>query len=272
MTVDEPAGSRAAAERCISPDVCKPRRVAVLLGADGTHLHRCLTGLQDAELVALRIGQDHPGDLALPNVNARSSQPDQSLHLGVLLVRTQVNMETVLPLLGFVYCQEQNPWQPVRLWLDLKHDRVVIDDHPSERLTPPAAKRNRVTGGDNDLLPLKTHGRTIADRAQRCPEFGQRRRRLVTSELLRNRQGPSWLHHANHTRRHATLLIVKPDTVLRWHRRLDQCTFSAAATGLTLLIKRCPTIQTSPIVASAVKPPATTVASGARKVTTTLNK
>jgi hypothetical protein len=80
-------------------------------------------------------------------------------------------METVLPWLGFVFCQEQYPWQPIHLWLNLKHDRVVIDDHPLERLTPPAAKRTRVTGSDNDLLPLKTHGRTIAARPQRCPEF-----------------------------------------------------------------------------------------------------
>lgn len=47
-----------------------------MLGNDGTHLDRCLTGGQDAELVALGVGQDHPGGIALPNVNARGSYPD----------------------------------------------------------------------------------------------------------------------------------------------------------------------------------------------------
>ena len=44
-----------------------------MLGNDGPHLDRCLMGRQDAELVALGVGQDHPGGIALPNVNERGS-------------------------------------------------------------------------------------------------------------------------------------------------------------------------------------------------------
>jgi len=124
-------------------------------------LHWGSTGTKNAELVPLRIGQDHPWHLALPNVDTRSSQSNQSLHLGALVVGTQVDMETVLPLLGVVGGQEQDPWQPIWLRLDLKHHRVIVDDHPAKRFTPPAAQRDRMAAGDNNLLPLKTHGRTI---------------------------------------------------------------------------------------------------------------
>ena len=72
-------------------------------------LDRGLTGREHAEFVSLRIGQNHPGNLALPNIDPRSSHPDQPLHLGSLVVGTEVDMETVLPLLGFVDGQEQDP-------------------------------------------------------------------------------------------------------------------------------------------------------------------
>ena len=72
-------------------------------------------------------------------------------------------MVTVLPLLGFVDGQEQDPWQPIRLWLDLKHHRVIVHNHPSKCFTPPSAERYRVAAGDHDLLPLKTHRQTIVN-------------------------------------------------------------------------------------------------------------
>ena len=67
-------------------------------------------------------------------------------------------METVLPLLGFVDGQEQDPWQPIRLWLDLKHHRVIVHNHPSKCFTPPSAERYRL------LLATTTcsHSRLIA--------------------------------------------------------------------------------------------------------------
>jgi len=50
-------------------------------------------------------------------------------------------METVLPLLGFVDGQEQDPWQPIWLWLDLTRHRVIVHNHPSKCFTPPSAER-----------------------------------------------------------------------------------------------------------------------------------
>ena len=72
-------------------------------------LRRRLTVLQNAELVTFRICQHHPRNIALPNVNTGRSQCDESLHLGGLIVRTKIDMEAILALLGFVDWQEQDP-------------------------------------------------------------------------------------------------------------------------------------------------------------------
>lgn len=133
-------------------------------GQQRPRLHQCF---KYAELVSLGIGQHLPRNVALPNVDTRRSERDESLHLGDLIVRTQVEMEAVLALLRFVDGQEEEPREPIWLRPNLKHDRVVVDDYPPERFAPPPTERNRFTGGDNDLLPLKAHRQTITHRS-RC--------------------------------------------------------------------------------------------------------
>ena len=120
------------------------------------------TVLQNTELVALRIGQNHPGNVALPNVNTRSSERNQSLDLGSLIVRTKIDMETILSLLCVLDGQEQDPRKLIWLGLDLKDGRGVVDDNPPERVAPPPTQRGRVTRSDHDLLPLKAHCITLA--------------------------------------------------------------------------------------------------------------
>ena len=41
--------------------------------------------MQEAELVVLRVGQDHPRDVALTDVDAPGSQRQEPLELGILL-------------------------------------------------------------------------------------------------------------------------------------------------------------------------------------------
>jgi hypothetical protein len=89
-------------------------------GAPLACLGRCSTVLENAELVALRIGQNHPRNVALSNVNTRRSERDESPNLGGLIVRTKIDMETILALLRLVDSQEQDPWKPIWLWLNLK--------------------------------------------------------------------------------------------------------------------------------------------------------
>src|SRR5713226_10579464 len=73
-----------------------PRRPAAGTGsAPGT-----LPGLeraQHAELVAVRVGQDHPADLgALPHVGAPRAESLKPRHFGGLVGRPQVEVQPVL--------------------------------------------------------------------------------------------------------------------------------------------------------------------------------
>src|SRR4051812_48805083 len=53
---------------------------------------------QDAELVALRIGHDHPGDLiTLTDVGTAGAERLEPRHLGGLVVRPEVEVQPVLP-------------------------------------------------------------------------------------------------------------------------------------------------------------------------------
>ena len=99
----------------------------------------------------------------MPNVNTRSSERDESLDLGSLIVRTKIDMETILTLLFVVNGQEQDPRKPIRLRLNLKDGRGVVDDNPPESVAPPPTQRGRVTRSDHDLLPHKAHGRTLPE-------------------------------------------------------------------------------------------------------------
>ncbi len=143
------------AQRSTSPSIASPE-VRRCLG-------RCSTVPENTELVTLRIGQHHPRNIALPNVDTRRSKCDESLHLGDLIVRTKIDMEAILALLGFVDGQEQDPGKPIWLWLNLKDGWVVVDDYPFEGFAPPPPQRGRVTGADNHLFPHKAHGKTIAE-------------------------------------------------------------------------------------------------------------
>ena len=54
------------------------------------------SGTEDAELVALGIGHDHPADLALTDVGPARSERDEALDLGVLVVGAQVEVDAIL--------------------------------------------------------------------------------------------------------------------------------------------------------------------------------
>lgn len=140
----------------------------ILFQSQVAHLGRGSTVLENAELVALRIGQNHPRNVALSNVNTRRSEREKSPNLGGLIVRTKIDMETVLALLRFVDGQEQDPWKPIWLWLNLKDGWSIVDDDPSERFAPPPAQRGGVRCGDHDLLPFKAHGRKLAKTSRGC--------------------------------------------------------------------------------------------------------
>ena len=55
---------------------------------------------QNAELVALGVGQDHPGLVALPDVGTRRPELKQALDLALLIVGPKIDVEPVLGQLG----------------------------------------------------------------------------------------------------------------------------------------------------------------------------
>src|SRR5213079_880989 len=55
---------------------------------------------EDAELVALRVGQHHPGHRGtLPDVDVPGTHVDEALHLGVLVLGGEVEVQAVLAVL-----------------------------------------------------------------------------------------------------------------------------------------------------------------------------
>src|SRR2546429_2545676 len=66
----------------------------------GNYRRLRLFGGQYAELVALGIGQDHPAHVvALTDVDMPGTHVDQPLHLGLPVVRPEVDVQPVLPVL-----------------------------------------------------------------------------------------------------------------------------------------------------------------------------
>ncbi len=150
-------------------------------------LDRCSALLENTELVSLRVRQHDPRDLVtLPDIDTRRSESDKSLDLGGLIIRTKIDMKTVLALLGFVDGQEQDSWNPTWPWLNLEDGRVVVDHFPFERFAPPSTQSGRVRRCDNNLLPLKTHVRTLAAAQPgqaRIGRFGRTRQRSPVTTL-----------------------------------------------------------------------------------------
>ena len=53
-------------------------------------------GRENAELVALGVGEDHPGNVILTDVGAAGTHGDQTVDLGGLVVGHKIQVETIL--------------------------------------------------------------------------------------------------------------------------------------------------------------------------------
>jgi hypothetical protein len=118
---------------------------------------------EHAEFIALRVPKHNPGLLALTYVRWGGSQRQQSLDLGVPVVRPKVEVQPILDRLRLWDRDEQEPRNTVRSRSDLEFVRILVDDDPTERLSPPAPKPARVACLDDRLLPLEGHW-TILER------------------------------------------------------------------------------------------------------------
>jgi hypothetical protein len=87
---------------------------------------------EHAELVALGIGEDDPGFLALADVSMCGAEFEKTSHLAPLIVGAKVEMESVLDRLALRHSNEQQTRESVRLRSNLEVVWIVVDDHPAQ--------------------------------------------------------------------------------------------------------------------------------------------
>src|SRR5689334_2322477 len=131
--------------------------------------HR-LARSEDAELVALGVGQHDPGHVVtLAHVDVPGTHVDQPLDLGVAIVRIEVDVQPVLAELRVVDLHEHE----LRVGLAGRRDdnllRVLEGDVVVEHLSPPAPQPPRVEGVDDDGMPPAPHANLRFRGLTECP-------------------------------------------------------------------------------------------------------
>src|SRR5690349_4722665 len=115
-------------------------------------------GSEDAEFVALRIGQHHPALVAtLPDVDMPRTQRQHPVHLGLLIIRTEVEVDAVLHHL-LVGHREEDPGHARTLWWVQPDVTVLVDIvRPVQHLRPPASQRRGIASVDTDFVEPQAH-------------------------------------------------------------------------------------------------------------------
>ena len=112
---------------------------------------------KDAELVALGVGQHDPGSIPLADVHPPCAMRDQPSHLGVLVIRPEVEVESALGLLGLIEPDEIEPRRAIRRRADLELVRRGVDDNPAKGIGPPLPQGRWIQRVDNYLFPFQRH-------------------------------------------------------------------------------------------------------------------
>ena len=115
-----------------------------------------------AELVALRIQEHNPGLLALAHVSMCRSQSDQATHLSVAIVRSEVEVQSVLVQLRLGNRDKEQTGRALGACSNLELVRIVIDNDPIECVTPPTTQRGGISRINDRLLPLETRAWIVA--------------------------------------------------------------------------------------------------------------
>ena len=112
---------------------------------------------KDAELVAFGVGQHDPRSIPLADVHTLCAVSDQTSHLGVLVIRPEIEVQSALGLLGLVESDEVQPRRAIRLRADLELVSRGVDDNPTKRVGPPLPQGRRIHRVDNHLFPIQGH-------------------------------------------------------------------------------------------------------------------
>ena len=119
---------------------------------------RLVTALaKDAELVAFGVRQDNPRLLTLADINMPCAMSHQTSHLGVLIIRREVEMQPALRRLALVKPYEVQPRQAIRLGADRELHLRGVHHNPTKSLGPPLPQGRRICRMNNDMLPFQAH-------------------------------------------------------------------------------------------------------------------
>lgn len=100
---------------------------------------------QDAELIPLWVGEDHPGRVALTNIDQPGSQGGQSGDLMLLVVGPQIDVQSVLLDLRLSDAHEEQAGDNVGTGANLELIILVVNDDPLRGVSPPCAQPSKLT-------------------------------------------------------------------------------------------------------------------------------
>jgi hypothetical protein len=129
------------------------------------------------ELITFGVGQHNPRLSTLANINMPCAMSHQPSHLGVLVIRPEVEMQSALSFLGLVKPDKVQPRQAIRLRADLVLVVGGVDHHPTKSLSPPLSQGHRIYRVHNYLFPFQHHQPTLvclADQEQSVPRDHRR--------------------------------------------------------------------------------------------------
>jgi hypothetical protein len=112
---------------------------------------------KDTELVAFGVCHDNPWLVTLANVDAPRAKSLKASHLGALVIRPEVEMQSALCLLALIKPNEVQPWQAIRLRADLELIIRGVDHNPAKSRSPPLPQCHRIYRMNNYLFPFQGH-------------------------------------------------------------------------------------------------------------------
>jgi hypothetical protein len=95
--------------------------------------------------------------ITLANVNTLCAMSFQTSHLGVLVIRPEVEMQSALGLLALIKPDEVQPRQAIRLRADLELISRGVDHNPTKSVGPPLPQGHRIYRVNDYLFPFQGH-------------------------------------------------------------------------------------------------------------------
>lgn len=146
----------------INPTSHRPRGRASPPGSktrhhSGSRQQLPTSAAKNAELVTFWVCQYDPRLFTLTNINTLCAMGYQTSHLSVLVIRSEVEMQSALSLLALIKPDEVQPRQAIRLRADLELLSRRVDHHPTKSLGPPLPQAHRVDRVNNHLFPFQGH-------------------------------------------------------------------------------------------------------------------